>query len=257
MPPITEIPASTKRFTHKRAPKNTAEHWSVNKNGHVSKEAKAMECLQADEIVYQSPAILPNPAQKIRVPYSNRKLIIKNMVSIRCKMIVRSELAKLGINDAEVRLGEVQIKEGLSAEQRDQLKIALLKYGFELMENKNARLIENIKNLVVEMVHYDEELPRVHLSDYLSSKLHHDYSYLSQLFTEVQGTTIEHFLIAHKIEKVKELLVYNDLTLTEIFYRLGYSSVAHLSNQFKKVTGLTPSHFKELKDKRRKALEQV
>jgi AraC-like DNA-binding protein len=125
------------------------------------------------------------------------------------------------------------------------------------MDDKKSVLIERIKNVIIEMVHYEDELPKSNFSDYISGKLNHDYTYLANLFSEVVGTTIEHFIIAHKIEKVKELLVYDELTLTEISYKLNYSSVAHLSNQFKKVTGLTPSHFKKLKNKRRRSLEDV
>ena len=179
------------------------------------------------------------------------------MVSIRCKMLVKSELDKLGLHYILVDLGEVEIMEDISAEQRDKLKIALLKSGLELMDDKKAILIEKVKNVIVEMVHYTDEVPKTNFSDYLSEKLNHDYTYLANLFSEVTGITIEHFIIAHKIEHVKELLLYDELTLTEISYRLNYSSVAHLSYQFKKVTGLTPSYFKQLKHKRRSTLENV
>ncbi len=172
-------------------------------------------------------------------------------------MIVKAELEKVGLHDAIIQLGEVEIREDLSAVKQGELNIALKRFGFELLEDKRSKLIEKIKNVVVEMVHYDDEFPKINFSDYLSEKLNHDYSYLSKLFSEVEGITIEHFIISHKIEKVKELLVYDELSLTEISYKLNYSSVAHLSNQFKKVTGLTPSHFKKLKDKRRQALEDV
>ena len=179
------------------------------------------------------------------------------MVSIRCKMLVKSELDKLGLHYILVDLGEVEIMEDISAEQHDQLKIALLKSGLELMDDKKAILIEKVKNVIVEMVHYTDEVPKTNFSDYISEKLNHDYTYLANLFSEVTGITIEHFIIAHKIEHVKELLLYDELTLTEISYRLNYSSVAHLSYQFKKVTGLTPSYFKQLKHKRRSTLENV
>ena len=179
------------------------------------------------------------------------------MVSIRCKMVVRAELEKLHIDFTLIELGEVTINGDFPDEQRAQLKTALQKSGFELMDDKKSMLIEKIKNVIVEMVHYADELPKTNFSDYISGKLNHDYTYISNLFTEVEGTTIEHYIIAHKIEKVKELLVYDELTLTEISYRLNYSSVAHLSNQFKKVTGLTPSHFKKIKHKRRIALENL
>lgn len=179
------------------------------------------------------------------------------MVCIRCKMVVKDELTKLGLHYTVVELGEAEITESISAGQRDQLKWALLRSGLELMDDKKSMLIERIKNVLVELVHYSEEPLAINLSEYLSQKLNHDYTYLANLFSEVQGVTIEKFFIAHKIERVKEFLVYNELTLTEIAYKMHYSSVAHLSTQFKKVTGLTPSHFKELKDKRRSMLEDL
>jgi AraC-like DNA-binding protein len=179
------------------------------------------------------------------------------MVSIRCKMVLKSELDKLGLHYLKVELGEVNVKENLTEEQRNQLKAELLKSGLELMDDKKAILIEKIKNLIIEMVHYSEEVPKSNFSDFLSEKLNHDYTYLANLFSEVTGITIEQYMIAHKIERVKELLIYDELTLTEISYRLNYSSVAHLSNQFKKVTGLTPTFFKNLKHKKRNPLENV
>jgi AraC-like DNA-binding protein len=185
------------------------------------------------------------------------KLFIKYMVSIRCKMVVKSELDKLGLHYQKVDLGEVNVKEILTNEQRDQLKAGLLRSGLELMDDKKSVLIERIKNLVIEMVHYSEEVPKKNFSDFLSEKLKYDYTYLANLFSEVTGLTIEQYIIAHKIERVKELLIYDELTLTEISYRLSYSSVAHLSNQFKKVTGLTPSFYKQLKNKKRTPLENV
>ncbi|HQU57791.1 MAG: AraC family transcriptional regulator [Phaeodactylibacter sp.] len=185
------------------------------------------------------------------------KLYIKYMVSNRCKMMVKSELEKLGLHYGAVELGEAEVKEQITDEQREQLKIALLKSGLELMDDKKAVLIEKIKNVIIEMVHYADELPRIKNSEYISQKLQHDYTYLANLFSETTGITIEHYIIAHKIERVKELLLYDELNLTEISYRLNYSSVAHLSNQFKKVTGLTPSFFKKLRHKRRNSLEDV
>jgi AraC-like DNA-binding protein len=179
------------------------------------------------------------------------------MVSIRCKMQVTDELDKLGLHHLKVELGEVEVKEDISYEQREHLRIALLKSGLELMDDKKAILIGKIKNIVVEMVHYTNEPLKTNFSDYLSMKLNHDYTYMANLFSEVTGTTIEHFIIAHKIERVKELLIYDELSLTEISYRLNYSSVAHLSNQFKKVTGLTPTFFKHLKHKKRSTLDNV
>ncbi len=179
------------------------------------------------------------------------------MVSIRCKMIVKSELENLGLHHTIVELGEVENQENISEKVHDDLKIALLKSGLELMEDKKAMLIEKIKNVVVEMIHYTDELPKTNFSDYLCEKLNYDYTYLSNLFSEVKGITIEHFIINHKIERVKELLVYNELSLTEIAWKLHYSSVAHLSNQFKKVTGLSPTHFKMIKHQRLIALENL
>lgn len=172
-------------------------------------------------------------------------------------MIVKSELENMGLHFTIVELGEVEITEDLSVQEQNQLKTALLKFGLELMEDKKSMLIEKIKNIIVEMIHYTDEPPEINFSDYLSKKLNYDYNYISNLFSEVKGTTIEHYIIAHKIERAKELLIYNELTLTEIAYKLHYSSVAHLSNQFKKVTGLTPSFFKKMKHKRLVALENI
>ena len=179
------------------------------------------------------------------------------MVSIRCKMMVKAELEKLGLHYGNVELGEADIKENITPEQAEQLKKALLRSGLELMDDKRAMLIEKIKNVIVEMVHYSDELPKIKNSAYISEKLDHDYTYLSNLFSEATGITIEHYIINHKIEKVKELIIYDELNLTEIAWKLNYSSVAHLSTQFKKVTGLTPSYFKSLKNKRRSTLEDL
>jgi AraC-like DNA-binding protein len=179
------------------------------------------------------------------------------MVSIRCKMMVKDELKKLGLHFIVVDLGEVEIMENITLEQREQLKMALHSCGLELMDDKKAILIAKIKSVVVEMVHYADELPKTNFSDYLAQKLTHDYTYMANLFSEVQGTTIEQYIIAHKIEKIKELIIYDELNITEIAWKMNYSSVAHLSNQFKKVTGLSPSHFKKLKDKRRNPIEEV
>ena len=179
------------------------------------------------------------------------------MVSARCKLAVKEELKKLGLHFVVVDLGEVEVMEDLSADERAQLKEALLLSGLELMDNKRAILIEQIKNVVTEMVHYTDEMIRTNFSDYLSEKLKHDYTYMSNLFSEVQGTTIEQYVIAHKIERIKELIIYDELNITEIAYQMNYSSVAHLSNQFKKITGLSPSHFKQLKVKRRISLEDI
>jgi AraC-like DNA-binding protein len=185
------------------------------------------------------------------------KLYIKYMVSIRCKMMVKSELEKLGLLYGVVELGDVEVIGSITAEQRMKLKTALLKSGLELMDDQKAMLIEKIKNVIVEMVHYSDEVPKTNFSDFLSEKLDYDYTYLANIFSEVTGTTIEKFIIAHKIERVKEFLLYDELNLSEISYKLNYSSVAHLSNQFKKVTGLTPTFFRHLKRKRRNTLDNV
>jgi AraC-like DNA-binding protein len=179
------------------------------------------------------------------------------MVSNRCKMAVKEELKKLGLHFIVVELGEVEIMEKISAEQREQLQTGLLNSGLELMDDRRSVLIERIKNVIIDMVHHSEEEIRVNFSHYLSERLNHDYTYLANLFSEVQGTTIEQFIIAHKIERIKELIIYGELNITEIAWKMNYSSVAHLSNQFKKMTGLTPSHFKKLKDKRRSPIEEI
>jgi len=179
------------------------------------------------------------------------------MVSIRCKMLVKSELERLNLHYTTVELGEVNLIGSITTEQRERLNSALKRSGLELMDDKKAMLIEKIKNIIIEMVHYAEEPPLTKFSTFLSEKLNHDYTYLANLFSEVQGTTIEHFIIIHKIERVKELLVYDELSLTQIAYKMHYSSVGHLSNQFKKVTGLTPSHFKQMKNKRLDNLENL
>ncbi len=172
-------------------------------------------------------------------------------------MMVKAELKNLGLNYVIVDLGVVDILENITHEQHEQLKINLLRSGLELLDNKRTILIEKIKNVIIEMIHYSDELPAVNYSDYISEKLHYDYNYLSNIFSEVKGITIQQFIITHKIEKVKELLLYDELTLTEIAYKLHYSSVAHLSNQFKKITGLSPSYYKLLRQKRKVNLENM
>ncbi len=179
------------------------------------------------------------------------------MVSQRCKMVVKQELTKLGLHFIVVDLGEIEIMEDISEAQREELNLALLDSGLELMDDKRAVLIQKITNVIVEMVHYSEELPKINYSDYISEKLNYDYTYLSNLFSEVKGTTIQQFIINHKIERVKELLLYAEMNLTEISYLMQYSSVAHLSNQFKKITGLSPSEFKHLKVKHRSPIEEI
>ena len=185
------------------------------------------------------------------------KLYIKYMVSNRCKMAVKEELRKLGLHFILVDLGEVEIMEDITRDQKELLKAALLNSGLKLMDDKRAVLIEKIKNTVIEMVHHSDEVIKVNFSDYLSERLSHDYTYLANLFSEIQGMTIEQFVILHKIERIKELILYDELNITEIAWKMNYSSVAHLSNQFKKVTGLTPSHFKQLKGKRKYPLEEI
>ncbi len=169
-------------------------------------------------------------------------------------MVVRSELEKLGVHFNTVELGEVEVMEDLTPEQLERLDAGLKKTGLQLMDDKRSILVEKIKHIIIELVHYTEDQIKINLSDYISEKLNHEYSYLSSLFSEVKGTTIENYFLAHKIERVKELIVYDELNLSEIAALMHYSSVAHLSNQFKKMTGLTPSHFKNLKHKRRKSL---
>jgi len=185
------------------------------------------------------------------------RLYIKNMVSLRCKMLVQEELRQIGITDASVDLGVVEVAEKISQTQRQQLKENLHKAGLELLEDQKSILIERIKNVIVDMVHYSEELPKVNYSEYIAQKLDHDYTYLSNVFSEVKGVTIQHFIIQHKIEKVKELLLYGELNLSEISHKMDYSSVAHLSHQFKKVTGMTPSSYKVMKVRQRSSLENI
>ena len=175
------------------------------------------------------------------------KLYIKNMVSNRCKMIVKSELKKLGLHFIVVNLGEAEIMESISQDQRVLLNKNLERYGLELLDDKKRVLVEKIKNAIMELVFYSEEQPKVNLSEYISEKLNYEYTYLANLFSENQSITIEHFFLDHKIERVKELLIYDGLSLTEISYRLNYSSVYHLSNQFKKMTGLSPTNYKKLR----------
>jgi len=172
-------------------------------------------------------------------------------------MVVKAELEKLGLHYVDVKIGEANIIERIDSRKLDQLDIALRKSGLELMDNKKSILVEQIKNAIIDLVHYTEEQIKVNLSKYLCERLNYDYTYLANLFSEVKGITIEKFYLTHKIEKVKELIVYDELNLTEIAYKMHYSSVAHLSNQFKKYTGLTPTHFKNLKNKRRGTLEDV
>lgn len=185
------------------------------------------------------------------------KLYIKYMVSLRCKMFVREELKKLGVHYVSVDLGIVEVQDDITDEQLELFAKNLKKGGLELLDDKKNILVERIKNIIIEMIHFSDELPKVNDSNYISEKMDYDYTYLSNTFSEVRGITIQQYVIMHKIERVKELLLYDELTLTEIAWKLNYSSVAHLSNQFKKVTGLTPTYFKELKNKREKNLENL
>ena len=179
------------------------------------------------------------------------------MVSRRCKMMVKEELEKLGIKYVTIELGMVEILGDISKNTHEQFKKNLLGSGLELMDDKKSILIEKIQNVITEMIQYSDEIPKVNYSDYISEKLGYDYTYLANTFSEVKGITIQQFIIIHKIEKIKELLLYNELNLTEIAHKLHYSSVAHLSNQFKKVTGLSPSFYKQLKKKRDINLENM
>lgn len=171
-------------------------------------------------------------------------------------MAVRDVLREMGLEPIRVNLGEVELPVALAAKEKAELDRRLRALGFELIDDRKSTLISQIKSLIIELVHHRHEPLKTNLSDYLSSRLNHEYGGLSSLFSEVEGTTIEKYYIAQKIEKVKELLVYDELTLSEIAYKLHYSSTAHLSNQFKKVTGLSPSHFKQIRSSR-KPLDEV
>lgn len=182
----------------------------------------------------------------------NQKIHIKYMVSLRCIMVVKEELNKLGISYSSVNLGEVEFVGKITPAQKEAMRIKLAKIGLELLDDKRSILIDKIKNEIIKMIQHSESLPKINFSDFISKQLGYDYTYLSNIFSEVQGITIQQFIIFNKIEKVKELLFYNELSLTEISYLMDYSSVSHLSNQFKKVTGLTPSFFKHMKALRKK-----
>ena len=184
-------------------------------------------------------------------------IFIKNMVCDRCIMVVQNELEKLGLDAKNIKLGEVILSKEITSLEKENLSKTLEPLGFEVIDDKKGRIIEKIKNIIIDLVHHQDSDVKTNLSDVLSDKLHHDYNYLSNLFSEVEGTTIEKYFIAQKVEKVKELLVYDELSLSEIAFRLNYSSVAYLSNQFKKVTGLTPSYFKQIRDDKRKPLDKV
>ncbi len=185
------------------------------------------------------------------------KLYIKYMVSLRCKMLVKEELKRIGLKYVVVEMGMIEVLEDFTEEHRALLKKNLSKSGLELLDDKRAILVEKIKTIITELVHYTEEMPKVNYSDFLSEQLGYDYTYLANVFSEVKGITIQQFIIINKIERAKELLIYNELSLTEISYLLHYSSVAHLSNQFKKITGLSPSFYKDIKNKRKGNLQNM
>ena len=180
------------------------------------------------------------------------------MVSLRCKMAVKEELDKLKLKHTSIELGEVNLKKDITGDDREFLRKGLLKKGLELIDDKKSLLIERTKTIIIELIHYSEENPKINYSDYISEKLDYNYNHLSSLFSEVTGTTIVNYIIINKIERVKELLLYDELTLTEISLLMEYSSVAHLSHQFKKITGLTPTYFKKMKQyKKRIMLEEL
>ena len=179
------------------------------------------------------------------------------MVCFRCKMVVKETFSRLGVRVISVELGEVETIDRVTPDMRNKIRYALVESGLELIDDKKSIIISKIKTLIIDLVHNSEEPLSVKLSEYLSSQLNYDYTYLANVFSEVQGSTIERFFISHKIERVKELLVYNELTLTEISYKMHYSSVAHLSGQFKKLTGQTPSDFKRHSDKTRTMVEDI
>ena len=185
------------------------------------------------------------------------KLYIKNMVSLRCKMLVKATLDNMKLCYSSIELGEVELNEEITEERRNNLQSTLLASGLVLMDDKKTILVEKIKAVVIEMVHYADEFPHNKHSVYISEKLNYNYTYLANLFSEIKGITLEQFIIVHKIEKVKELILYDELNLSEIAFRLNYSSSGHLSKQFKKITGLTPSFFKKLKEKRQKPIEDL
>ena len=185
------------------------------------------------------------------------KIYIKYMVSQRCKMAVKEELHKFGICYANIELGEVEVFDNITQEQREALKISLYNCGLELMDDKRTILIEKVKNLITEMIHHHDELPKINYSDFISERIHHNYAYLSNIFLQVKGVTIQQFIITHKVERIKELISYGELNMTEIAWKMNYSSVAHLSNQFKKITGFSPSHFKQSQDTQRSPIEEI
>lgn len=179
------------------------------------------------------------------------------MVCSRCKMIVKAELEKVGIHPQTVDLGEIEIETSPTQYQLSALEHSLRQFGFEIIDDRKSQIINKIKNVIVKLVHHSGGNIIVNLSGFISSEINLDYHYLSNLFSEVEGTTIEKYFINQRIEKAKELIVYDELSLSEIAYQLGYSSVSYLSNQFKKITGLTPTHYKALKQHKRKNIEEL
>ncbi len=198
-----------------------------------------------------------NEKKNFQSKYQGMKLYIKYMVSLRCKIVVKKELDDMGLIYVNVDLGMVELLNDITDEQCDYLRGKLEESGLELLDDKKMVLIDKVKTVIIEMIHHSEEVPKVNYSDFISEKVGKDYNYLSTMFSEVNGTTIQQFIIRHKIERVKELLLYDELNLTEISYKMHYSSVAHLSNQFKKVTGLRPLFFKGLQKKRIGNLEDI
>ncbi|GGH74998.1 AraC-like DNA-binding protein [Filimonas zeae] len=185
------------------------------------------------------------------------KLFVKNMVCDRCIMVVKDQLQKNNLTPVQVTLGEIELPQAPAPQQLQQLETDLKALGFEIMDDRKSRMMEKIKNIIIGLVHRSDEKPSANLSTIIAAELHYDYNYLSALFSEVEGITIEKYFIRQKIERVKELLVYDEYTLSEIAGQLGYSSVAHLSSQFKQVTGLTPSHYKSVGNNKRNPLDKV
>mgnify|MGYP001160594517 CR=1 FL=1 len=236
-------------------------HSNVQKKITGSSELRRVHHPKLHSAEFQSHSRLTRSGNGIHLNTRQKTtLCIKNMVSIRCKMVVKSVLERLGLHYSHLELGRVEITDNFPQEKHEEVKAALLQFGLELMDDESAILVERIKNVIIEMIHYEDEMPKAKFSVYLCEKLNNEftYAYLSALFAEVKGVNIEHFVIVHKIERAKELMVYNEgLSLSEIAWKLHYSSVAHLSNQFKKITGLTPTHFKNMKNKRLTALEDL
>ena len=197
------------------------------------------------------------PINQLYLCPMSHKLHIKNMVCNRCIEAVQEEFEKSGIAVSKIRLGEVDVVSPMDSEKKDQISKTLSQRGFELLEDKNGQIIESIKSLVVEQIHHADRALNTNYSTYLEREIGKDYSTLSGLFSSVEGVTIERYIILQKLEKIKELLIYDELNLSQIAHRLGYSSVQHLSNQFKKNTGMTPSAFKKLQNPNRKTLDNI